>query len=207
MNADQMDRETAERLLGAGPLDPSAGPRPVVLLLAAVRTAPRPGELAGEDLAVRGFRRAQVTPAAPRRPHTLAWFGGRTAVTALALTAVGGVALAAATGTTPRPPQPPAPTAPASTDAPAASPLVTDSRPIPTTPATSRPVPPTSNAAGLPGLCRAYRAATRENPGRALDSPAFSALITAAGGRQHVTTYCNQLPTDNPPPRPTADPP
>ncbi|MET8231524.1 hypothetical protein ABZS77_12730 [Micromonospora sp. NPDC005298] len=59
MDADQMDQETAERLLAGGPLDASAGPRTVVLLLTAIRAAPRPAELAGEGLAVQGFRRAR----------------------------------------------------------------------------------------------------------------------------------------------------
>ncbi|KAB1942223.1 hypothetical protein F8271_13065, partial [Micromonospora sp. ALFpr18c] len=197
MNADRMDQETAERLLGGGIVDPSTGPRPVVLLLSAVRAAPRPDELAGEGLAMQGFRRAQVTPAAPRRAvrrsHTLARFGGRTTVAALALTAVGGVALAAATGTAPRPPHRPAPTAPASTDASAANPPVTDNRPTPGTAAPSRPLPPAPESQALPGLCRAYQATSRENPGRALDSPGLSALITAAGGRQQVTGFCTKL--------------
>ncbi|MEV7330516.1 hypothetical protein [Micromonospora sp. NPDC093244] len=62
MDADQMDQETAERLLGGGPVDPSAGPRPLVLLLSAVRAAARPAELAGEGLAVQGFRSARRPP-------------------------------------------------------------------------------------------------------------------------------------------------
>ncbi|TNH30157.1 hypothetical protein FHG89_08925 [Micromonospora orduensis] len=62
MDADQINQETAERLLGGGPVDPSAGPRPLVLLLSAVRAAPRPAELAGEGLAVQGFRSARLTP-------------------------------------------------------------------------------------------------------------------------------------------------
>ncbi|MGC4875830.1 hypothetical protein ACLQ26_06075 [Micromonospora sp. DT43] len=69
MNADRMDQETAERLLGGFPVDPSAGTRPVVLLLTAVRAAPRADELAGLGLAVQGFRRAQAHRRRPSPAH------------------------------------------------------------------------------------------------------------------------------------------
>ena len=45
----------------------------------------------------------------------------------------------------------------------------------------------------LHGLCHAYAAGAGNNPGKALDNPAFSALITAAGGRDKVTSYCATL--------------
>ncbi|MCX5070100.1 hypothetical protein OOJ91_30065 [Micromonospora lupini] len=60
MSAHRMDHETVERLLGGFPVDPTSGTRPVVLLLTAVRAAPRPDELAGLGLAVQGFRSAQA---------------------------------------------------------------------------------------------------------------------------------------------------
>ncbi|MEU7925613.1 hypothetical protein [Micromonospora sp. NPDC049801] len=60
MNADRMDGETAEQLLGGLPVDESAGTHPVGLLLTAARAAARPGELAGLGSAVRGFRQAQA---------------------------------------------------------------------------------------------------------------------------------------------------
>ncbi|WP_433538026.1 hypothetical protein ACQPZK_10000 [Micromonospora sp. CA-249363] len=60
MNADRMNGETAERLLGGLPVDESIGTRPVVLLLTAVRAAARPGELAGLGHAVQGFRHVQA---------------------------------------------------------------------------------------------------------------------------------------------------
>ncbi|MEV5695678.1 hypothetical protein, partial [Micromonospora globbae] len=58
MKTDRMDRRTAEWLLD-GPTD--AGPAdagPLVLLLGALRAAPRPGEFAGEAAAVAAYRRA-----------------------------------------------------------------------------------------------------------------------------------------------------
>ncbi|MGV9212361.1 hypothetical protein ACTFTM_10925 [Micromonospora sp. RB23] len=60
MNADRIDSETAELLLGGLPVDESTRTRPVVLLLTAVRAAARPGELAGLGHAVRGFRHVQA---------------------------------------------------------------------------------------------------------------------------------------------------
>ncbi|WP_433119656.1 hypothetical protein [Micromonospora sp. CA-246542] len=60
MNADRMDGETAELLLGGLPVDESAGSHPVGLLLTAARAAARPGELAGLGSAVQGFRQVQA---------------------------------------------------------------------------------------------------------------------------------------------------
>ncbi|HEX2419020.1 MAG TPA: hypothetical protein VHJ83_13005 [Micromonosporaceae bacterium] len=51
-----------------------------------------------------------------------------------------------------------------------------------------------SPAPSLVGLCKAYGAkvgATEE--GKALDSPAFQALVTAAGAKDKVTSYCENL--------------
>ncbi|MET8352336.1 MULTISPECIES: hypothetical protein [unclassified Micromonospora] len=209
MNADRMNQETAERLLG-GSVEPSAGPRPVVLLLTAARAAPRPAELAGEDVAVLAFRRERhgrlrgesaqqagegVAPAGSRptagRSRRLALFGGRAAVAALALAVGGGVALAATNGAAPRPPRPPMVTVPALTGPPAVpAPATGGGQLISGAPDTSGPVPPTSVAAEVAGLCRAYQAGAGDDHGRALDNPAFSGLIAAAGDRQRVADYC-----------------
>jgi hypothetical protein len=67
-------------------------------------------------------------------------------------------------------------------------------------------------------LCHAYRAG--DNPGKALDKPAFTHLITVAGGKDKVTAYCTGLlkthpakgrasshPTGAPSTHPTAAPP
>ncbi|KRE98780.1 hypothetical protein ASG88_17220 [Nocardioides sp. Soil777] len=40
------------------------------------------------------------------------------------------------------------------------------------------------------GLCTAYQAADKSAHGKALDSAAFTALITAAGGKDAIATYC-----------------
>ncbi|SCE71353.1 hypothetical protein GA0070607_0669 [Micromonospora coriariae] len=208
MNADRMDQETAERLLG-GSVEPSAGPRPVVLLLTAARAAPRPAELAGEDVAVLAFRRERhgrlgrepapqagedVTPAGPRptagRSRGLAWFGARAAVAALALAVGGGVALAATNGPAPRRPRPPTAT-PAPADPPAApAPTTGGGQLISDAPVTSAPLPPASVPPDMRGQCRVYQAVAADDRGRALDNPVFSGLVAAAGDRQRVAGYC-----------------
>ncbi|MFI5927615.1 hypothetical protein ACIA3K_16710 [Micromonospora sp. NPDC051543] len=60
MNADRMDGETAELLLGGLPVGEFVGTHPVGLLLTAARAAARPGELAGLGSAVQGFRQVQA---------------------------------------------------------------------------------------------------------------------------------------------------
>lgn len=50
----------------------------------------------------------------------------------------------------------------------------------------------------LVGLCRAYAAGVHDNPGKALDNPAFGALIAAADGKDKVTDYCTNLLKDEP---------
>jgi hypothetical protein len=48
------------------------------------------------------------------------------------------------------------------------------------------------------GLCRAYAAGVADAPGKALDNPAFGALITAAGGKDKVTDFCTDVLKDEP---------
>ena len=73
-----------------------------------------------------------------------------------------------------------------------------------------------SPSPSLVGLCRAYRAGAGDNPGKALENPAFTALITTAGGKDKVATYCDTLlaaqktahptPKDHPSGAPTTHP-
>ena len=74
-----------------------------------------------------------------------------------------------------------------------------------------------SPSPNLRGLCRAFQATDRTDAGRSLDSTAFLALATAAGGADRVATYCVDLigppketgrPTDKPTPttKPTPTP-
>lgn len=50
--------------------------------------------------------------------------------------------------------------------------------------------PAASPSPSLRGLCQAYTAHAADNPGKALDNPAFSALISAAGGKANVSGFC-----------------
>jgi hypothetical protein len=81
---------------------------------------------------------------------------------------------------------------------------------------------PESDSAGTPtpslqGLCTAYQAGATSNPGKAIDNPAFSVLVAAAGGTDKVADYCDELigprpthpagpPTDVIPSHPTGAP-
>jgi len=221
MKTDRMDRRTAEWLLD-GPTD--AGPAdagPLVLLLGALRAAPRPGEFAGEAAAVAAYRRAlaghpgpvpatepvgapsrlwgavtAITARAGEGRGRLTRTGARVGLVALTVATTGGVALAA-TGTLPgtRPPAPP-PGAPATTPPSAPATGVTPGTPPSTGHAgTDSGVPD----AALPGLCRAFRARTGDDPARALDGQAFAALVAAAGGRDRVPGYCDEVLADDVP--------
>lgn len=48
-------------------------------------------------------------------------------------------------------------------------------------------------ASSVAGLCHAYRAGAGANPGKALENPAFTHLITVAGGKDKVAAYCAGL--------------
>ncbi len=95
----------------------------------------------------------------------------------------GGVALAAATGHLPS----------NLTGTPAAASSAASVAPMPSANGTSTSHPNASPSPSLRGLCQAYTAHVGGSPGKALDSPAFSALITAAGGKDKVAAYCASL--------------
>ncbi|MCM0677980.1 hypothetical protein NCC78_25370 [Micromonospora phytophila] len=121
----------------------------------------------------------------------------------LAVTATGGVAVAAANGALPNPMVEPSASAdadgkPAKDDKGKASPSAGKGSPSPS----------------LTGLCRAYTAGAGSNPGKALENPAFTALITEAGDKEKVAAYCDALlanagnkPTKLPSARPSIDAP
>jgi hypothetical protein len=45
----------------------------------------------------------------------------------------------------------------------------------------------------LEGLCHAFQAGATSNPGKAIDNPAFSVLVAAAGGKDKLAAYCENL--------------
>ncbi|MBM0260351.1 hypothetical protein [Micromonospora sp. 4G55] len=211
MNAHRMDQETVERLLVGPVVDPHDGPEPLVRLLTAVRAAPYPGELRGETAAMHAFRSARAgvpLPApSPARSFSLARLAGlKVALAGLAVAATGGVALAAATGTLPGPLHRDAPVTPPSAGSQSTPPTTAGPRsaaPSSGQPEPSRPTP----AASILGLCRSYRAAAGDNPGRALDNPAFADLVTPGrwpgrGGRLLRARGPRHRDPRHPPPHP-----
>ena len=126
--------------------------------------------------------------------------------TVLAVTATGGVALAAANGALPNPLTTTSATSSAhATGAPADKDHKGGESAAPGGKGTPSP--------SLVGLCRAYAAKAGDNPGKALENPAFTVLITTAGGTEKVAAYCDALlatakgkPSTRPSTRPTAVP-
>jgi hypothetical protein len=207
----RITRADAEALLGG------AGPEPVSRLLAAAVAPGMAHELTGEQAALAELRAAQPRTVPRRRAPVLKARLANLSVTklltgaAIATAASGGVALAAVTGVLPTPQHPSAHSASAGTasnSAPsgraqtagprtrargATRAVVSDgSKPIGSRPpaATSNPTPQLE----LTGLCKAYQARARASShGKVLDNPAFTVLVTAAGGRDQVATYCATL--------------
>jgi hypothetical protein len=152
------------------------------------------------------------------------------AVAALAATTVGGVALAASTGALPNPLAQPAPVTSSGLSAadPSATPSRAErtsgvgSNAVKSPEAVDSSKGPDASAApesSLLGLCHAYRAITGNVNGnnngnnngnkdkekakrrKALDNPAFTTLITAAGGKDKVDGFCQTLLTTPTPAR------
>lgn len=105
----------------------------------------------------------------------------KAAVIGAVVAGTGGVALAASTGALPNP---------------------MHSHPVPAASDRSHPGgrPAASDHAGnadpspsLVGLCHAYLAGAGSEHGKALDNPAFQALLTAAGGATDVDEFCTKL--------------
>lgn len=197
------DRNAAEQLLRGGsagrPADPLANHDPLACLLAVATAAPaHDRELAGEAEAMMAFRRALSGPALePRRPlMTATKLLVAKAVLAAVGVAGGGVALAAATGHMPS----------NLTGTPAAASSAASSIAMPSANGKPATHPVSSPSPSLRGLCQAYTAHVGSSPGKALDSPAFSALIAAAGGKDKVAAFCASMLSAQPGNRPTAHP-
>jgi len=208
MSADRryrLNRTAAEQLLrgesASGPAGQLAGHYALASLLAFAATADADRELAGEAEAVTAFRRAHLGPAPqPRRPSMSATklLVAKAVIAAVGVSG-GGVALAAATGHMPAN-LAGKPAAASSAAAAAAMPAASGN-------SASHPArPAASPSPSLRGLCQAYTAHVSQSPGKALDNPAFTALITAAGGKDSVTTFCTSLLATHPGNAPTSHP-
>lgn len=118
------------------------------------------------------------------------------AAKALAATAaaasVGGIALAAATGSLPPAAQNAAHDLVGAPAATSTSDSVTQDDTTGTD-GTDSAAPAATPSPSLVGLCRAYGAGVADAKGKALDHPAFTVLVTAAGGKAGVAAYCTTL--------------
>lgn len=210
----RLDRSTAERLLAGDQATTDTNADTTAAMLAVVLRAAaapaRPEELTREHSALAAYiAPAQLGPVPEsRRPSMLksALAKALTVKAAIIIAALGtsGVVLAASAGALPTPwsgtpDTPPATSRPATSAPPPVTPTERPSD-------TGRPADAGGAAApspSMPGLCEAYTAQVRENPGKALDNPAFQALITAAGGRDKVPDYCGTVTRDHPTGKPS----
>lgn len=146
-------------------------------------------ELRGEKEAVAAFAKARLDPAAEPRRRLMRAGRLLTLKTVIAVVVLsgGGVALASATGNLPaRLGGHPAAASSASSPASASTGARDGHR---------RPAAPSP---AVRGLCHAYTAGAGSNPGKALDNLAFGSLISAAGGKEKVTSYCASVLTAAP---------
>lgn len=191
----RVTRRTAKRLLRGAPV---GVPDALACLLAAAAAPPRDGEWDGERAATAAFaeaaHRANIPPLrSPSMIRTtmLKLLTVKVAAAAAAIFTVGGVTAVAATGHLGVLTGHFTPSSPTSAH-PAAG--------VPSLPhvTTTRSGASSSDHRATPspslvGLCHAYTAGAGSDHGKALESPAFTALITAAGGRTKVDVYCTVL--------------
>jgi hypothetical protein len=203
-----LSRREAERLLD----DPTAVPSALGTALAAAGAPARANELAREDAEVAAFHTARLTPSPTHRSNFVSptLIGKRAATRAIIATGAvvavttGGFALANSAHMPTLPGQASDqatesvskdkssdPTASETTTTESTSPTATESTTGATTEspetATSTPTP------NFEGLCKAFQANDKSAHGKALDSAAFTALATEAGGKENIATYCVAL--------------
>jgi hypothetical protein len=199
----RITRAEAEQLLRTG----QGGPEALSALLAAAASPAAAGEFAGEGAALAEFRAASLsTVPSPRRRHLTVktalanlLTAKLAAAAAVAATATGGVALAAATGhlsgSTHPAAHPVAVTSVAgATDDPGETPGTESGGAPATEAAESRDTGGSATPSpSLVGLCRAFQAGATDNPGKALQNPAFSVLVSTAGGADNVAAFCLEM--------------
>ena len=206
---ERIDPITAEHLV-RGARAGTPGSDPLAKLLVAAASPARRDELAGEEAAVMAFRAANLAhPPVSRRRSMLSIALAKLASVKVAVAVVavsgGGIALAAGSGHLPG--------VGGSSQHPTARPdtnATTGQHPTKSSasgasgtspgsgtsagPGSSRSAAPNgSPSPNLRGLCTAFTARVGDNPGKALDDPAFTVLITTAGGKDQVATYCRTV--------------
>lgn len=180
-----LDRETAERLLDGASPTRAAGAEKLAELLAAAGGPPRPYEYAREEEAVMAFRAAPAPARLPSWRRLLTF----KVLAIFATVTVGGLAFASTTGIIPGP----------FNQSPGVSPTTGENSNPVRSRASSAGMPtsepsPTAPAAAFSGLCHSYLAKDAEGRRKALETPAYADLVTAAGGADKVEAYCVQLP-------------
>jgi hypothetical protein len=199
----RIDRRTAEHLLRQEPMGIRDGHPPLAALLTAATVPGRPDELASEQTIAAAFRTAHLSPAPqPGRLSViktalLKLLTVKILAVAAATTAAGGVALAASTGALPNPLTQPAPAASTGLSAPHPTATRSGEEHKPGDAEASKDAKDADGSKApspsLVGLCHAYNAGNKTERGKALDNPAFTALITTAGGKDKVELFCHAL--------------
>ncbi|MCW2545468.1 MAG: hypothetical protein JWM40_3020 [Frankiales bacterium] len=168
-----------------------------------------PGELDGLSAALTAFHQHH-TPARRRSMKAvLTNLIAAKALLALGVASMGGVALAASTGTLPAPAQNVAHDlvgAPAADTGHAQDSQEAQDAQDAQVEENATPKPSASPSPSLIGLCRAYSAGVKDAKGKALESPAFTFLITTAGSKEAVGAYCTTLLATAPGGKPSALP-
>lgn len=204
-HSSRIGRRTAQQLLDRASAGTGNGHPSLTAVLNAAGAPGRTEELASEHAVVTAFQAAGVHPVPqPGRISVI-----KTAVAKVltvkilaivATTTAGGVALAASTGALPNPLAKPAPSASAGLSAADRDANKSDAA---HRAEASKGPKGAEDAEGakashapspsLVGLCHAFSAGNKADQGKALESPAFTALITAAGGKEKVEPMCQTL--------------
>jgi hypothetical protein len=235
----RLSRRESERLLD----DPAAHDSALGWALSAANAPAHRGELRREDAEVAAFHAARLSPPPTTRSNYVspASLGRRAAARAVVATGAivaltsGGFALASsvdlptlpgqasdrasdrATGSVAQAPEPTRTTSSTSSTTPTGRPSrAPGTKTSKKEQSEGAETPGASPRPSFTGLCKAYQATDRSKAGKSLDSAAFTALATEAGGADQVATYCVALigepretgrPTDKPAPgKPTDKP-
>ena len=205
----RLSRRDAEEILRA----PAQSDHAVGPMLDALGAPGREGELLREDATVAAFHTARLTPAPISRSDMTLSKPARAATKAVIATGAvvaltsGGLALAA-TGHLPTLPDQASDkateavakhTTKSASPSESATETATETPTETESPETEAPETETPETEGttptpsLEGLCNAFQNGNRTEKGKSLDSAAFTALATAAGGKDAIATYCVEL--------------
>jgi hypothetical protein len=183
-----LDTDTADRLLAGRPVPATAPPgyAEVAKLVMAASGPADPEELSGEAAAIAAFRALahahSPTPTSRRAamPRKLFTVKAAAAVT-VAVLSVAGVAVAATTSRS---------TGPAEQAAAKAASAPRGGAHSSTQGGSADANGPDATGSAMHGLCQAWQSGQGASNGGRLDSTAFQALATAAGGADKVAAYC-----------------